>query len=41
MEDGLNRLRIKKGTCGEHQVLYVSVESLYCTPETDIALHVS
>ena len=28
----------KEGTCDEHWVLYGSVESLYCTPETIIAL---
>ena len=29
---------IKEGTCDEHRVLYESVESLYCTPETNITL---
>ena len=32
---------IKKGTCNEHQVLYGSVESLCCTPETNITLYVN
>ena len=29
---------IKQGTGDEHQVLYGSVESVYCTPETTITL---
>ena len=32
---------IKEGTCVEHWVLYGSVESLYCTPETNVTLHVN
>ena len=32
---------IKKGTWDEHQVMYASVESLYCTPETNITLYVN
>ena len=33
---------IKECTCrDEHWVLYGSVESLYCTPETDITLYVN
>ena len=31
---------IKKGTCDEHWVLYVSDESLISVSETNIALHV-
>ena len=31
---------IKEGTCDEHQVMYRSVESLHCTPEINISLHV-
>ena len=32
---------IKEPTCcDEHWVMYGSVESLYCTPETNITLHV-
>ena len=34
-------IRIKECTCDEHQVLYISVESLYCTPETNITLCVN
>ena len=30
-------MRIKEGTCcDEHQVMYGIVESLYCTPETNL-----
>ena len=33
------RIEIKEHTCGdEHRVLYVSVESLSCTPEINITL---
>ena len=32
---------IKECTCDEHLVLYQSIESAYCTPETDITLHVN
>lgn len=32
---------IKKGTCDEHWMLYVSDESLNSTPETNIALYVN
>ena len=32
---------IKEGTCYKHWVLYVSDESLHCTPETDITLYVN
>ena len=33
---------IKECTCcDEHQVLYGSVELLYCTPETNITLYVN
>jgi len=32
---------IKKCTCDEHEVLHGSVESLYCTPETNIILYVN
>ena len=33
---------IKEGTCcDEHLMLYEIVESLYCTPETNIAPHVN
>ena len=32
---------IKEGTCAEHQVLYVSDESLHSTPETNTALYVN
>ena len=33
---------IKEGICcDEHRVLYVSVESLNSTPETNITLHVN
>ena len=35
---GKQVMRIKVGTCDEHWVLYGSVESLYCTPETNITL---
>ena len=31
-------MRIKKFTCDEHPVLYGTVESLNCTPETNITL---
>ena len=31
---------VKEGTC-EHQVLYESVESLYCTLDTNITLYVN
>ena len=31
---------IKEGTCDEHLVLYVNVESLNSTPETNITLYV-
>ena len=32
---------IKECTCNDvHQVMYRSVESLYCTPETNITLYV-
>ena len=30
---------IKEGTCDEHQMLYGSSESLYCTPETNTILY--
>ena len=30
---------IKEGTCDKHQVMYGSVESLDCTPETNITLY--
>lgn len=30
-----------EGTCDGHQVLYGSVGSLHCTPETNIKLYVS
>ena len=33
-------LEIKEYTSDAHQVLYVSVESLSCTPETNIILYV-
>ena len=39
--DGLNRMGVKEYTCDEHQVLYVSVESLNSTPETNITLYVT
>lgn len=29
---------IKESTCDEHQVMYGIVESLFCTPETNIPL---
>ena len=33
---------IKEGNCGDEQgVLYRSVESLYCSPETSITLYVN
>ena len=32
---------LKACTCDEHQVLYGNVESLHCTPETNITLHVN
>ena len=32
---------IKEGTCDEHQVLYVSDESLNSTTETNITLYVN
>ena len=32
---------IKEGTCDEHWVMYRGVESLDCTPETNLTLHVS
>ena len=32
---------VKEGTCDEHWVLYVSDESLNCTPETNITLYVN
>lgn len=33
---------IKEGTChDEHRVMYETVESLYCTPETKITLYVN
>ena len=32
---------IKEDTCDEHWVWYVSVESLDCTSETNITLHVN
>ena len=32
---------IKEYTCGGHQVLYVSDESLNCTPKTNITLYVN
>ena len=34
-------MSIKKGTCDERWVLYVSDESLNSTPETNITLYVS
>ena len=34
-------MEIKEGTCDEHWVLYGSVESLYCTPGTNITLYVN
>ena len=30
---------IKEDTCDEHWVMYGTVQSLYCTPETNITLH--
>ena len=38
---GTQVMRIKDCICHEHQVLYISVESLYCTPETNITLYVN
>ena len=39
---GKQVMGMKEGTCGdEHQVLCGSVESLYCTPETNITLYVN
>ena len=36
---GIKVIGIKKcACCDEHQVLYGTVESLYCTPETNITL---
>ena len=32
---------IKEGNCDEYQVLYESVESLNCTPETNITLYIN
>ena len=32
---------MKKHTCEEQQVVYVSVESLYCTPEINITLYLT
>ena len=32
---------IKEHTCDEHQGVYGSVESLYCTPKTNITLYVN
>lgn len=32
---------IKDSTCDEHQVMYSSVESLHCIPETNSVLHVN
>ena len=32
---------IKEGICDEHQVMYGRVESLYCTPETNITVYVN
>ena len=32
---------IKEGTCDEHQVMCVSVESLNCTTENNITLYVN
>ena len=31
----------KEGPSDEHRVMYGSVESLYCTPETNITLYVN
>lgn len=31
---------IKEGTGDEHRVMYGSVESLYCTRETNVTLYV-
>ena len=31
---------VKESTCDEHWELYGSVESLYCTPETNITLYI-
>ena len=40
--DGLkNMMRIKESTCDEHQVLYVSAESLDCVPEANIKPYVN
>ena len=36
---GEKMMQIKEGTCcDEHQVMYGIVESLYCTPETNVTL---
>ena len=32
---------IKEDTCDEHQVMYGSVESLYCIPEINLTLYVN
>ena len=34
-------MKIKECTCEEHEVMYGSVESLYCTHETNIIFYVS
>ena len=32
-------MEIKEGTCDEHQVFYVNMESINCTFETSITLY--
>ena len=34
-------MRIRECTCDKHQVMYRIIESLYCTPEINISLHVN
>ena len=38
---GIYLMGTKECTCGEHRVLYGIVESLYCTPGTNITLYVN
>lgn len=34
-------MRLKEFTSDEHRVMYGSVESLYCTSETNITLYIN
>lgn len=42
MHEDVHLMRMKGGTChNEHRVMDEIVESLHCTPETDVTLYVT